>query len=596
MPAKTTAYDPYVNYWENNHHLRFLMQRFFMHPQSGNEEFDTIDEILKTAGKLGQEFAQKWHDNEETGSKLEYVVDSSNTSFTRVILPTGTNEAIRKLRELGMIGITLPEKYGGLDLPAIVDGALALIMFEADPAMYLIPGITGRVAETLFHFASEELKQKYIPNLCSSNPDDAYTGAMLLTEPQAGSDLASITTSAKKVEDNYIINGRKIFITNPDADVLVMLARGENAPRYGTKGLSLFLVPKFLDDGTRNGVRIARLENKMGMSSSPTGEVLLENSVGYLVGEEANGFQHMLYLMNRSRPGIGTQGLAIAERGFLMSVAYCAERMQFRQPLDRFPLMQENLVHMRIEIEAATSLIFRTYSYMSRYPTLNSELRKGGTSPEDQARNEQYYKLARILIPLSKYRGSELAVSIADRTVSNFGGYGYIAETGVERLIRAAKITTIYEGTNDIQALDVLRGIAKEGTLASMSEDVNANLSLIREDSLKPYAEKVKAAMRSVDDITRRFTESESPVIAAQVEARKVVEFLITVYEASLMLEEAQHLIDTRQDWRKAVMTMKYIDDKMSPFGENITGKMTAVRYFSNIVRHEKLLSFNLVL
>ena len=582
------AFDPIINYWDSNLHLRFLINRSF---EKYPDQLRTIDDILRMAGELaGKEFAPRAHDNEKERSRLEWDL-STSPKISRVVLPDGANETLRRLREQGLIGITLPNELGGAGLPQMVDGALAYMMFQADTAVYTIPGLTAGVAETIFRFGSEDLKKEFIPKLISTKPEEAYSGAMVLTESQAGSDVGAIKTIAKKVNNHYSVHGEKIFISNPDADVFIVLARTEGA-KQGTNGLSLFLVPKHLKDGKRNNVYVTRLEEKMGINSSPTGATTFEGAEAYLVGQEEKGFAHMLYLMNRSRLGVGTQGLGIAERALLQSESYCAERVQFGQALENHPLMQEHLVNMRIQIEAATSFVFKAYEMIDKFFALKGKAEEDLIGA-DKAEFERYQRLVRIMTPLAKYRGSELSVFIAARAIDNFGGHGYIKENGIEQRLREAVITRIYEGTNDIQALEVLKSHVRDQTIDALLEDAGINLGKVTDERLKPYSDIVGAAIQSAYTGMGKIIGSQNPFVAGQVEARKIAEFLITIYEASLMLEEAQYVINTKQDWRKAVMAMKYIDDKMMPIGEIINGNMTATRYFENIVKHKPLGSLN---
>ena len=213
-------------------------------------------------------------------------------------------------------------------------------------------------------------------------------------------------------------------------------------------------------------------------------------------------------------------------------------------------------------------------------------------SPQDNQELEKYTKLIRILTPLAKYRGSELSVAAADRAVSNFGGYGYINDFRVERLIRDAKITTIYEGTNNMMVLDVQRSIAKESTLEALIEDIESNLDSVKNNLLIPFKDRVSQGVECIHEARGKILQSENADVASQVEARKFADLLILVYESSLMLEEAQYLIDKKQDWRKAVMAMIYIDDKVAPSLQKITGKTLSVKYFDSIFYMEKIDAF----
>ena len=344
---------------------------------------------------------------------------------------------------------------------------------------------------------------------------------------------------------------------------------------------------------TRNPILIENLEEKLGIHSSPTGTLLFKGAEAYLIGNEGDGLKQMLYLMNKSRLGIGTQGLGIAEQAFLESAVFCTQRKQFGKTLAELPLMQEILATMRIENEAVTSLIFKAYHYIDQYRGLRRKNQTGEMTPADREALEKYQKLIRILTPLAKYRGSEWSVAASDMAVSNLGGYGYIVDFPVERLMRDAKITTIYEGTNNMMVLDIQRSIAKESTLEVLIEDIESHLQAVTNSSLIPFKDLVLQGVESIHDAREKILKSEEPDTAQQVEARRFAELLIRVYEAGLMLEEAQYLIDQENDWRKAVMAMKYITDQLSPSTPSITGQMLSVKYFDSIFYMEKVESLS---
>jgi alkylation response protein AidB-like acyl-CoA dehydrogenase len=522
-----------------------------------------------------------------------YTADNDLPIFSDVLLPEGAKEQLRLLREQDLFGVSLPEKYGGAALSQMVNGASLLMIAQADASLFLRVMLTEGVADLLDNFANAPLKDQYIPLLCSGDPENNYVGAMVITESGAGSDFRGMLVKAVKNADKYLIGGRKIFITNPDADVSIVLSRIDGAPLDSLKGLTLFLVPKYLADESgkkiRNRILIENLENKLGIHASPTGTMLFKGAEAFRIGKEGEGLEQMLTLMNRSRLAIGIQGLGIAERAFLESATYCMERKQFGKTLAELPLMQEILVDMRVEIEAATSLIFRAYHFMDKYFGLREKSLLGELSDSEKIAMNKNYKFLRILTPLAKCRCSKLSISIADRAVSNFGGYGYINEYKVERLIRDAKITTIYEGTNNMMVLDVQRSITNEGTLDEILADIGSTLEEINDQQLIPYKNRILKSVEYLKNRVEKISRSEDQSIASQVEAGKFAEILTTVFEAALMLEEGQYLIAKENDWRKAVMAMKYIDDKFLPLEQKLTGKLLSRKYFDSIFYREKL-------
>ncbi len=620
------------NFFKYNPHLKFLIQRY-----DGNDPELTLD-ILNMIGELSaQHLAPQAAENDRTGCRLQWQVGSHKLSqsefhqfhelkgnearesphpddvvgqalndfrsdpqlpvFSEVLLPEGAQEQVQSLREQSLIGLPLPDTYGGGGLSQMMAGAALLFYAQADASLFLRVMLTEGVADLIDTFGDDDLKKKYIPLLCSDDPGNHYIGAMVITEPEAGSDLKGITVKAVKKGNQYLLGGRKIFITNPDADVCVVLARVEGAPLQTLEGLTLFLVPKYLKDDqgqqTRNPILIENLEEKLGIHSSPTGTLLFKGAEAYLIGNEGDGLKQMLYLMNKSRLGIGTQGLGIAEQAFLESAVFCTQRKQFGKTLAELPLMQEILATMRIENEAVTSLIFKAYHYMDQYRGLRRKNQTGEMTPADREALEKYQKLIRILTPLAKYRGSEWSVAASDMAVSNLGGYGYIVDFPVERLIRDAKITTIYEGTNNMMVLDIQRSIAKESTLEVLIEDIESHLQAVTHGSLIPFKDLVFQGVESIHSARENILKSEDPDTAQQIEARRFAELLIRVYEAGLMLEEAQYLIDQENDWRKAVMAMKYITDKLPHSTPTLSRQILSVKYFDSIFYMEKVESLS---
>ncbi len=425
------------NFFKYNPHLKFLIQRY-----DRNDPELTLD-ILNMIGELSaQHLAPPAAENDRTGCRLQWQVGSHKLSqsefrrfhelkekevhessppndvasqalkdfrsdpqlpvFSDVLLPEGAQKQVQLLREQSLIGLPLPETYGGGGLSQMLAGAALLFYAQADASLFLRVMLTEGVADLIDNFADDDLKKKYLPLLNSDDPGRHYIGAMVITEPEAGSDLKGITVKAIKKDHKYILGGRKIFITNPDADVCAVLARVEGAPPQTLEGLTLFLVPKYLKDDqgqpTRNHILIENLEEKLGIHSSPTGTMLFKGAEAYLIGNEGDGLKQMLYLMNKSRLGIGTQGLGIAEQAFLESAVFCTQRKQFGKTLAELPLMQEILATMRIENEAVTSLIFKAYHYIDQYRGLRRKNQTGEMTPADRGALEKYQKLIRILL------------------------------------------------------------------------------------------------------------------------------------------------------------------------------------------------------
>src|SRR5262245_7739517 len=324
----------------------------------------------------------------------------------------------------------------------------------------LCPLLTQGAIEALLLRGSEELKKAYLPNMVEGK----WTGTMNLTEPQAGSDLSLVKTKAERSGDHYLVSGQKIFITYGEHDmaknsVHLVLARTPDAPA-GVKGISLFVVPKFIQ-GKRNGAKCASIEHKLGIHASPTAVMIYDKAVGYVVGEENHGLEYMFIMMNAARFAVGLEGVAIAERAFQRALAFAKERVQGRDlagggglvPIIRHPDVRRMLMLMKSQAEATRALAYTTAAaldFAHKHP--DKDLRK---------KHQAYVDL---MIPVVKGWSTETGIEVASLGVQVHGGMGFVEETGAAQYLRDARITTIYEGTTGIQAMDLVgRKIAREG-------------------------------------------------------------------------------------------------------------------------------------
>jgi alkylation response protein AidB-like acyl-CoA dehydrogenase len=417
---------------------------------------DTVSGVLAEAGRFFSEvIAPTNRIGDQQGSRL---VDGA------VVTPDGFREAYAKYVESGWAGVHLPEEWGGGGMPYSVGIAVQEMFKSANMAFSLCPLLTQAAIDALLEHGSDEQRDLYLEKLVTGE----WTGTMCLTEPHAGSDVGALSSKAVRQEDGtYRITGQKIFITWGDQDltdniVHLVLARTPGAAP-GTKGISLFIVPKFLLDeqgnpGTRNNVEIVSLEHKLGIHGSPTCVVSFGTddggAIGFLVGEEQRGMKYMFTMMNVARVGVGIEGLALAERAYQKAVAYAAERRQGRavgadpglsSPIIDHPDVRRMLLTMRSSIEAMRALLYLTASYADRERHAEAE--------EDRRRAGESIAL---LTPVAKAWCTDLGVELTSVGLQVHGGMGYVEETGAAQFYRDARIAPIYEGTNGIQAMDLV--------------------------------------------------------------------------------------------------------------------------------------------
>jgi acyl-CoA dehydrogenase len=415
---------------------------------------DVADPILEEAATFASEVLDPIN---QSGDKEGCTWKDGN-----VTTPKGYKEAYAQFAKAGWIGLPVPPQYGGQGLPSLMLGPTLEMWNASNVGFANGPLLNQGAIEAIELVGSDEQKNLYIPKLV----DGTWTGTMCLTEPQAGSDLAQVRTKAVPSGDHYLLTGQKIFITFGEHDmaeniVHLVLARLPGAPE-GTKGISMFIVPKFLvnADGTlgkRNDMVCAGIEHKMGINGNPTCTMNLGEdggAVGYLVGEPNEGLKYMFIMMNAARFSVGVQGMAIADRAYQSALAYAKERVQFRDVASRSPEPKRIIEHpdvrrmlmsMKSQIEA-----MRALSYVTA-----ASLDLSHKHPDEKVRKE-HKAFVELMIPVVKGWCTETAVDICSTAVQVFGGVGYVEETGIAQQYRDVRITTIYEGTTGIQALDLV--------------------------------------------------------------------------------------------------------------------------------------------
>lgn len=468
---------------------------------------DTCDAILEEAAKFAQDVLAPLNEvGDKEGARL---VDG------KVVVPTGVAAAYRQFAEAGWNSVAFDPDYGGQGMPWALTTALQEIWNAANMAFSLCPLLTQGAIEALQIHGSDAQKKKYLAPLIAGR----WTGTMNLTEPQAGSDLGALKTRAEPDGDHYRIIGQKIFITYGDHEMAeniihFVLARLPDAPR-GSKGISLFIVPKFLvnDDGSlgaRNDVKAIALEHKLGIHGSPTCVMAYgdqRGAIGYLMGEANRGLEYMFVMMNNARLAVGVQGLGIADRALQAARHYAGERIQgvpigsdpaARLPIRNHPDIRRSLMTMRAWSEAARCLIYYTAGSLDR-----------AKRAPDAAERARHQALVDLLIPIAKAWSTDRGVATASLGVQVHGGAGFIEQTGVAQFYRDARIAPIYEGTNGIQAMDLLgrkllrdEGAAAQDLIKAIGATVNA-LAVSQNSDLRGLADPLKAATVELGQATQ---------------------------------------------------------------------------------------------
>jgi hypothetical protein len=453
--------------------------------------------------------------------------------------PAHIRAAYAKLREAGLVALPVSDAYGGYDLPLLVNGMVLEMLSRADTSLMTVVGLQTGVAGDIEKYASEQIRRDWLPRFTSGE----VQGCMDLTEPHAGSDLGAIATRAADQPDGSVrVDGQKIFITNGGAEVHLVLARDADSfeqSKGTTNGLSLVLVPRHRQDGSPNGVRVARLEEKLGIHGSPTCEVVFEGAWGLRLGEKGRGFRAMLDLMNNARLGVAAQALGLAEAAFHDALGYAHQRQQFGKPIVEQPLVMTMLAKMHVLIEAVRAFLYRTFELADLVEARERALERGDVPAPEQAAAraalERDTVRLRLLTPLGKYFATEVCDDLTRDAMQVMGGIGYTMDVDAAKLHADSLILTVYEGTSEIQASFALREMGK-GALAVVFETARAELSAMDADPVrKELAERVRQMIARTEQAAGVLF---GDIAYALLRAKLLAEMVIDVLAATELLRQ----------------------------------------------------------
>lgn len=460
---------------------------------------DVTHAILGEAGKLCDEVLAPLQRNGDLHpARLENGVVRTSPGFA---------EGFKAIAEGGWIGMSADPEYGGMGLPMTLTSAVNEMMSGACLSLQLAPLMSQGQIEALEHHASDAVKELYLPKLISGE----WTGTMNLTEPQAGSDVGALVAKAQDNGDGtYSVSGQKIYISWGDNDFTgnvchLVLARLPGAPA-GTKGISLFLVPKFLPDedgnpGQRNGVSVVSLEHKMGLHGSPTAVMQYDNAKGWIIGKEQGGMAAMFTMMNNARLGVGEQGIGAAEAAYQHALEYALDRKQGRAGKDGTGTIVDHadvrrmLMTMKADVFAARAIAL----------SCAHAIDMGNATGE-----AEWKARAAFLTPITKAFGTDVGIAVAETGVQVHGGMGFIEETGAAQFSRDVRVTAIYEGTNGIQAMDLVARKMMDGGEAAtrLLDEIEAAAEDARE-TFPNMADAVWQATETLREATEWLTSQE---------------------------------------------------------------------------------------
>lgn len=492
-------------------------EKFDYAPFNFADAMDNYDKVLEVVGEVcGEHIASRAEDVDHQGPHDENG---------RVIYADGTKENLEICRKAGLMGMAMPRRYGGLNFPITPYIMAADIVSRADTGFENLWGLQD-CAETIYEFANEDQKSRYIPRVCQGE-----TMSMDLTEPDAGSDLQSVMLKATEQPDGtWLLNGVKRFITNGDSDIHLVLARSEDGTKDG-RGLSMFIYDK-----RNGGVNVRRIENKMGIKGSPTCELVYKNAKAELVGSRKLGLiKYVMALMNGARLGIAAQSVGVSELAYREALAYARDRKQFGKAIIEFPAVYEMLSSMKAKLDASRSLLYECARYVDLYKVYDDIAKERALTPEEKKESKQYSKIADALTPLAKGMGSEYCNQNAYDCIQIHGGSGFMKDYACERLYRDARITSIYEGTTQLQVVAAIRYVT-----------TGAYLNLIKEYEameVKPELQGLKNRLielaKIYADVVEKVTSVKEPAYVDFM-ARRMVEMAADIIMGHLLLQDAQ--------------------------------------------------------
>ena len=548
-------------------------------PKFADLDNSMVSDLLEEAARFFEErFAPL--------NKVGDVVGSHRNDDGTVTTPEGFKEAYSAYVDAGWGALGFDPGYGGGGFPWVVNIALQEIMNSSNMALTMAPLLTQGAIDAILHHGDEIQKMTYLPKMISGQ----WTGTMNLTEPDAGSDVGAVRTKALKQDDGtYLITGTKIYITFGEHDLAeniihLVLARTPDAPP-GTKGISCFIVPKYLLNadgslGKENDVKCVSIEHKTGIKASPTCVLSYGDNggaVGYLIGEENHGMAYMFTMMNQARLGVGLEGLALIERAYQQSLEYAMVRKQGRapgapagesSPIIQHPDVKRMLATMKSTIEALRRIIY-----------WNAACLDVAAHHPDAAEREKASDMAALLTPILKGWGTDMSVDLTGMAVQIHGGMGFIEETGVAQHYRDARITTIYEGTNGIQAMDLVgRKLGMKGgaVILSLLDDMDVmEQKIAKHPELAQSAAELKSAIQAVRGTTQWFFENATNQVAVLSGATPYLRQLSTLVGGYVMAKSAHIAVHSEMPEKEKsakIATARFFCEQLLPAVHGLSG------------------------
>ena len=486
-------------------------------PVDYNDAIDNYNHLLEIMGDITANIMEP--NSESVDLEGPHLVDK------RMVYASKTYENLDATRKAGLWGISMPRRYGGLNLPITPYSMASEMVATADAGFQNIWSLQDCI-ETLYEFGSEEQRQKYIPRVCAGE-----TMSMDLTEPDAGSDLQRVMLKATYSEEEgcWLLNGVKRFITNGDSDIHLVLARSEEGTRDG-RGLSMFIYDK-----RQGGVDVRHIEHKLGIHGSPTCELVYKNAKAELCGSTRMGLiKYVMALMNGARLGIAAQSVGVSQAAYTEALSYAEERKQFDTAIVDMPAVYDMVARIKAKLDVGRSLLYQTSRYVDIYKALDDIARERKLTPEEKAEQKKYTRLADAFTPIAKGMNSEYANQNTYDAIQVHGGSGFIMEYKSQRLYRDARIFSIYEGTTQLQVVAAIRYITN-GTYASMIQEMLQNEGSAE---MQPLKDRVVKMVAKLEEAIEKVKEDNNQEVLDFL-ARRLYNMTGDVIMSLLIIEDA---------------------------------------------------------
>lgn len=533
-------------------------------PRDYEDAMENFEKVMEVVGDISGNFiAERASGVDEEGA---HFVDG------KVEYASGTVENLKMIAQADLAGMILPYRFGGLNFPFSIYVMAVELVSRGDASLMNIFGLQD-IGDTINKFGNEEQRERYLPKFCTGE----HTGAMVLTEPDAGSDLQAVKLQAYQNEKGeWFLRGNKRFITNGNADVLLVLARSEAGSKDG-RGLSMFACHA---DET---VKVRRIENKLGIHGSPTCELQFNDTKCELVGKRRFGLiKYVLDLMFRARMGVSAQALGISQQAYEEALKYAKEREQFGKPIYEIPAVTNMLIDMKVALETSRSLFYASARWVDIKEKMEEKIEqlkeKGESIAEYQTRSKHATKIANLLTPISKYVCTENSNKITYDALQIHGGTGYMKEFNVERLARDARITNIYEGTSQLQIVAAVGGV--------MNDVLSGHFAEKEQKEYKGNLKKLHDILKEIREIyleSKKYLLDKKDPVFQDAAAKEIVELYTYLYVGYLVLDEAE------EEPRKVFIANRYILNALASARKNAEAIKAEV--FADLLHADKILS-----